>query len=197
MTSFDAPTPPRAPGGSPPVIVVMGVSGCGKSTVATMLAQALGLPYLEADELHPSDNVGRMAAGIPLTDADRQGWLRLLSERIGQARAQGQGLVVACSALKRAYRDVLRQGAADLLLVYLRGSAELLAERMRQRQGHFMPASLLTSQLAALEPPQPDEAVVTVDIAQSAQTMVHTVLAVLGDAARDPTRPDAGTRRPP
>jgi len=175
-------TPSRTPGGSPPVIVVMGVSGCGKSTVASMLAQALGLAYLEADELHASDNIARMAAGIPLTDADRQGWLQLLSERIGQARARGQGLVVACSALKRAYRDILRQGASDLLLVYLHGSARLLAERMQQRQGHYMPPSLLGSQLAALEPPQPDESSVTVDVAQSPEAMLQAVLAAAAGA---------------
>ena len=165
--------------GVAPVIVVMGVSGCGKSTVAAAIGQALGLPFLEGDKLHSAANVARMASGTPLTDADRAGWLELLAQRIARSRADGAGLVLACSALKRAYRDVLRRGASDLVLVYLRGAPALLAERTAARSGHYMPASLLGSQLATLEPPQLDEIAVDADIAQPVQIQVAAILAAL------------------
>jgi gluconokinase len=151
-------------------IVVMGVSGCGKSTVGEGLAQALGLPFVEGDVLHPPRNVALMAAGTPLTDGDRQGWLEAVADRLAQA--QEGGLVVSCSALKRCYRDLLRASAPDLLLVYLTGEPGLLASRMHARTGHYMPPMLLQSQLDTLEPPQPDERVLTADIADPPAVLV-------------------------
>ena len=139
------------------VHVVMGVSGCGKSTVGRLLAQARGATFLDGDDFHPPENVARMAAGMALTDADRQGWLIALSARLAQASAAGEGVVLSCSALKRRYRDMLRQGAPDLRLVYLHGSRELLAARMAARSDHYMPASLLDSQLATLGAAAADE----------------------------------------
>ena len=141
-------------------VVVMGVSGSGKTTVGAALADALGLRFVDGDALHPAANVAKMAAGIPLDDADRAPWL----DAVGAVLAAGP-VVVACSALKRAYRDRLRAAAPDLELVFLDGSRELLASRMASRPGHFMPASLLDSQLATLEPPTVDEHSVTVDVA--------------------------------
>lgn len=141
-----------------PRVVVMGVSGCGKSTLGRALAARLGVHYVEGDELHPPENVARMAAGTPLTDADRQGWLEKIAAEVAAAAARGEGLVVTCSALKRRYRDLLRGGDAALRFVFLHGPQSLLAERMAARQGHYMPPSLLQSQLEALEPPQADEA---------------------------------------
>lgn len=165
----------------------MGVSGSGKSTVGVLLAQALGAEFLEGDTLHSAQNVARMAAGVALTDQDRQEWLALLTERIAAARAGGRGLVVACSALKRAYRDTLRRGAPDLLFVHLTGAPELLARRTRQRTGHYMPASLLPSQLQTLEPPDRDERALTVDVRASPQAIVKSILARLAE----PSAPSA------
>lgn len=145
-------------------VVVMGVSGCGKSTVGRELARVLGMPYLEGDEFHPPQNIARMAAGVALTDEDRQGWLRTLAEQLGTARHGG--VVLSCSALKRAYRDLLRAQVPELRFVHLTGSPELLAERVATRDHPYMPASLLHSQLAALEPPGADERALTLDIAR-------------------------------
>jgi carbohydrate kinase (thermoresistant glucokinase family) len=155
-------------------VVVMGVSACGKSTVGRLLAEARAMEYLDGDDFHPPQNVARMAAGQALSDDDRQGWLLALSERL--ARAQGKGVVLSCSALKRAYRDVLRRGAPHLLLVYLHGSRALLAERIAARTGHYMPASLLDSQLATLQPPQADEAALSFDVIDSPQQIVAAIL---------------------
>ncbi len=153
--------PPRRADASAAVpiarVVVMGVSGCGKTTVGRALAASVGWRYLEGDELHPPENVALMAAGTPLTDANRQGWLEKIAAMLANATQSGEGLVVTCSALKRRYRDLLRGGDAQLRLVFLHGPRELLAERMAARQGHYMPPSLLLSQLEALEPPQADE----------------------------------------
>ena len=156
--------------------VVMGVSACGKSTVGRLLAQARGATYLDGDDFHPAENVARMAAGQALTDVDRQGWLAALSTRLAQARATGEGVVLSCSALKRRYRDRLRQGAPDLVLVFLHGSRELLAARIAARTEHYMPASLLDSQLATLEPPQPDEAALAFDVVQTPQQIVDGIV---------------------
>jgi carbohydrate kinase (thermoresistant glucokinase family) len=144
-----------------PRIVVMGVCGCGKTTVGEALAAELRLPYVEGDLLHSPQSVARMAAGVPLTDTDRQGWLREIGQQLAQAR---NGVVVTCSALKRSYRDVLRRAAPDLRLVYLRGAPSLLAARLAARQGHYMPAALLQSQLDILEPPAPDEHAIEVEV---------------------------------
>jgi gluconokinase len=154
----------------------MGVSGAGKSTIGAAFADALGVDYVEGDKYHPPENVQLMAAGIPLTDADRAGWLRSLALRIGAAKQTGKGLVVACSALKRAYRDILRAEAADVRFVLLRGSKELLVERLANRSGHFMPATLLDSQLATLEEPGADEHAWVCDIRQRPQAIVEDLV---------------------
>jgi gluconokinase len=153
--------------------VVMGVSGSGKSLIGARLAQELYVEFVEGDDLHPPDNVRRIAAGIPLTDDNRRGWLMAIAARLRDAKRAGIGLVVSCSGLKRIYRDLLRSvGSADVRFVYLAGSRELLAERMAQRRGHFMPTSLLESQLAILEEPSPDEHAWVCDIRDTPEIIV-------------------------
>jgi gluconokinase len=168
----------------PAIYLLMGVSGCGKSSVGHRLAAALNVPYVEADEFHPPENVARMAAGTPLTDADRQGWLLALRDRLAHSLAQGRGAVLGCSALKRSYRDILRTGAPQLRLVHLHGSRALLAARLAARRDHYMPASLLDSQLATLQVPEPDEDALRVDISQDVDTIVTIILAT-GTPAHD------------
>lgn len=154
----------------------MGVAGAGKSTVGTLLANALGVSYLEGDDLHPAENVRRMAQGIPLTDADRRGWLVAIAERITQARGNGTSLVLACSALKRAYRDLLRDADPDLQLVFLTGDPPLLARRLSQRGGHFFPPSLLETQLATLEIPAPEERAWTFDVRDTPEAIAGRIV---------------------
>ncbi len=160
-------------------LVVMGVSGVGKSSIGRALALALGLEFVEGDELHPPRNVALMAAGTPLTDADRAGWLGAVAACLGQAQAGGRGLVVSCSALKRSYRDRLRAACPGLRLVYLHGSADLLRLRLQSRSDHYMPVSLLDSQLATLEPPDPDESALALDIAPPTPQVLAAALAQL------------------
>jgi gluconokinase len=153
--------------------VMMGVSGSGKSTIGAQLARDLGVEFVEGDDLHPPDNVKHMAAGIPLTDDDRHGWLTAIAARLREAKRAGIGLVVTCSALKRSYRDLLRTaGEADVRFVYLAGSRAVLAARMANRRGHFMPPSLLDSQLAILEEPSADERAWVCDIRETPDTIV-------------------------
>ena len=183
-TSFaeggDAVIPPPPPPHPPPVVVVvMGVSGCGKSTLGAQLAAALGVPFIEGDGLHPPHNVALMAAGTPLTDADRADWLLSIAARLGQAHAAGQGLVVSCSALKRRYREQLRAACPGLRLVHLHGSADQLRRRLQGRTGHYMPASLLDSQLSALQPPGADENALVFNIALSVDQITASALAQL------------------
>jgi gluconokinase len=157
--------------------VVMGVTGSGKSTVGAQLARALNVPCIDGDDLHPPQNVERMAAGIPLSDEDRRPWLLAIASRLRAAHQAGHGLVVACSALKRSYRDLLRSmGAADTRFVYLLGARSLLADRMRQRRGHFMPPAMLDSQLATLEEPAADEQAWKYDIRETPETIVAHLL---------------------
>ncbi|MEO6409834.1 MAG: gluconokinase [Burkholderiaceae bacterium] len=151
-----------------PKVVVMGVSGCGKSSVGERLASALELRFVEGDSLHPPANVERMAQGIALTDADRAGWLDAVAGVLGA----GDGVVVSCSALKHRYRDRLRIAAPALRFVHLHGPRALLEQRLGARSGHYMPASLLQSQFDALEPPGPDEAAIALDVAQAIETLV-------------------------
>jgi gluconokinase len=165
----------RAPRG--PLVVVMGVSGSGKSTVGELLAERLDVPYAEADSFHPPANIRKMAAGTPLDDEDRRPWLdaiaRWLSERAGQ------GGVVSCSALRRRYRDRLRDSGAPLFFLHLDGSEELIAGRLKERKGHFMPRSLLRSQFATLEPLEPDEQGAAVPIGGTPAEVTERALAVL------------------
>ena len=156
--------------------VIMGVSGCGKSSFGQAFAQALPLPYAEGDDDHSAENIIKMAAGTALTDADRHHWLRLLQERIAEAKENGRGLVLSCSALKRAYRDLLRQADTDLRFIHLHGDPKVIAARMQVRQHHFMPPTLLVSQLATLEPLADDEAGMTLDISQPMQQLVELAL---------------------
>jgi carbohydrate kinase (thermoresistant glucokinase family) len=154
-------------------IVVMGVCGCGKSSVGQGIAAALGLPFTDGDDLHPPANVAKMASGQPLTDADRWPWLT----RVGETLAPGG--VVACSALKRAYRDHIRAAASDTIFVYLHGDRALLAERLAARPNHFMPPALLDSQLATLEPPFGEPRCITVDIAGPKDQVIAAALKAL------------------
>jgi gluconokinase len=168
-------------------VVVMGVSGCGKSTVGVLVADRLGVPFLDADSLHPPANLAKMAAGVPLDDEDRWPWLRLVGAALA---ASGDGTVVACSALRRPYRDLLRGFAPDMRLVHLHGTRDELAARMSERHDHFMPVALLETQLAALEPLGADETAIEVDCALDLAKLVDT--AVAGVLAGQP----AGCSRP-
>lgn len=156
----------------PPIVVVMGVAGCGKSSVGQGLAAALGCPFIEGDQHHPAANIARMSAGIPLTDADREGWLAVLAGFIADADRAGRALVVACSALKRRYRDRLRGDGDRVVFLHLRGDKALIAARMSARTAHFMPTALLDSQFADLEPPEADETAMSYGIALSAGEIV-------------------------
>ncbi len=156
--------------------VVMGVSGSGKSVVGQRLADELGVPFLEGDRFHCAANVAKMAAGTALTDADREDWLLALQAEIRAARAAGHGVVLSCSALKRRYRDVLRAGDPELKFAHLRGEPALISARMQGRSGHYMPVSLLDSQLAALEALQADEAGIELDIRQPPEQLIAHIL---------------------
>ena len=156
--------------------VVMGVSGSGKTTIGSAFARHLGVEFVEGDDYHPAENVRLMAAGTPLTDANRAGWLDALAARLREARDNGAGLVMSCSALKRKYRDILRRGAPDLRFVFLRGSRDLIASRMAMRQGHYMPASLLESQLSTLEEPSHDEGAWAYDVSQTPEQIVDSLV---------------------
>jgi carbohydrate kinase (thermoresistant glucokinase family) len=161
----------------PVIAVVMGVSGSGKTTVAVLLAAALGCQFQEGDDLHPAANVEKMSGGTPLTDADRLPWLRKIAEEIDGWRARGESGVLTCSALKRSYRDIIIDGRSDVTLVYLKGSYDLIRRRMAARHEHFMPVALLDSQFATLQEPTPDERPIIVDVggrpAEIAAEIVH------------------------
>ncbi len=156
--------------------VVMGVSGCGKSEIGARLAERLGYPHVEGDRYHSRHNVEKMAAGIPLNDDDRRDWLRTLGTEIAAAHEESRGLVLSCSALKRSYRDLLRQSDPGLIFIHLTGDRGLIEERMRARPNHFMPVSLLDSQLRDLEPLAGGEAGMELDIRLVPDDIVQRVL---------------------
>jgi len=168
----------------PPLkMVVMGVSGCGKSTIGAALASQLGAEFIDGDDLHPAENIARMRRGEPLTDEDRWPWLT----QVAQALQGGGPRIVGCSALKRVYRDHIRQGAGGpVTFVHLAGARAVIEARMRARTGHFMPPALLDSQFATLEPPGADEGAVTVDIGQPFDAVIAATLAGLQRASGTP-----------
>jgi len=155
---------------------VMGVSGSGKSTIGALLAERLGWPFADADGFHPAANVAKMAAGQPLTDEDRWPWLDAIAAQIGASRTAAQPVVVACSALRRAYRERLRAGHSDLIFLHLAGAPEVIATRQAARQGHFMPPSLMASQFATLEDPAAEADAVTVSVSASPHEVVAAAL---------------------
>jgi gluconokinase len=165
---------------SPSVLVVMGVSGSGKTTVAALLAGRLGWDFEDADDLHPAANIAKMHAAIPLTDADRWPWLHAVASWIDGNRGAGRHGVVACSALKRSYRDIIIGGRPDVRLVYLQGDRQLITARLACRHGHFMPAGLLASQFAALEEPTADERPIVVSIDRRPKEIVDDLLLIIG-----------------
>ncbi|GAA1166331.1 gluconokinase [Ornithinimicrobium humiphilum] len=166
------------PPGAPVHLVVMGVSGCGKSTVAQALRQRLGWELAEGDDFHPQANIDKMASGRPLMDEDRWPWLRILAGWTSERDERGESTILSCSALRRSYRDLLREGGAGTFFVHLHGDKGILLERMEERE-HFMPPSLLESQLDTLEMLEPDEPGVLVDIANPPERAARLVLAQL------------------
>ena len=154
----------------------MGVSGSGKSTIADRLAARLDWRFEDGDGFHPPGNVAKMSAGQPLTDDDRRPWLQAIADEIDRVSRQGERLVVACSALKRSYRDILSHGRKDIRFVFLNGSYELIAGRLAARKGHFMPPGLLASQFKTLEPPDTSEHPVTVSIDAPVETIVDDII---------------------
>jgi carbohydrate kinase (thermoresistant glucokinase family) len=173
--SAHAPRPSSTPS-RPVIVVLMGVSGSGKSTVAALLAAALGCRFQEGDNLHPRENVEKMRSGTPLSDADRLPWLRKIAEEIDSWRARGECGVLTCSALKRSYRDIIIADRHDVVLVYLKGSRDLIHQRMAARHEHFMPIALLDSQFATLEEPTPDEHPIIVDVGGKPAEIAHEIV---------------------
>ena len=171
---------PKAPSNNVSAIVVMGVSGSGKSTIASMLAQRLHWVYEDADWFHPKSNIEKMHHGEPLNDEDRWPWLRAIAEWIDATRSAGGHGVVACSALKRAYRDILIGTRRDVRLVFLKGDRDLIARRIAARADHFMPSTLLESQFAALQEPQADERPIVVTIVPHPREIVEAIVSELG-----------------
>ena len=178
---------------NPVIAVVMGVSGSGKSTVAALLAAALGCQFQEGDDLHPRENVEKMRGGTPLTDADRMPWLRKIAAEIDGWRARGECGVLTCSALKRSYRDIIIGDRRDVILVYLKGSPDLIHQRMAARHGHYMPVALLDSQFATLEEPTPDERPITLDVGGKPTELAHEIVSQIEDRQHttDGTAPPA------
>jgi carbohydrate kinase (thermoresistant glucokinase family) len=158
------------------ILVLMGVSGCGKSTIAAQLAEMLGWPMEEGDRLHPAANIEKMRRGLPLNDEDRQPWLRAIAATIDGWRRIGSAGIITCSALKRIYRDQLTRGRPEVWFIFLQGDKDLIRARLAGRSGHFMPPDLLDSQFADLEKPASDERVITVDIARDPVSIAKSVI---------------------
>jgi gluconokinase len=167
------------------IVVVMGVSGCGKTSVGRALAQEFGATFIEGDDLHPVGNKQKMAAGTPLDDADRWPWLDRIVEATREVEGGGRVAVVACSALKRIYRDRLRLAGPDVRFLFLKGSRALIAERMDARRDHFMPPGLLDSQLATLEPPGAEETAYALDVALPVERIVDSAINALQSTSRN------------
>lgn len=172
--------------GVAPLVVVMGVAGCGKSTVGKVLARSLKAEFLEGDDLHPPGNIERMASGIALTDNDRRAWLLEIAQQLADAHASRHALVVSCSALKHGYRDILRTAASRLAFVHLHAGRELLEARLAARSDHFMPSSLLESQLQTLELPIADEHAITLDAALPPAEIAARAAAWLAQPVAEP-----------
>lgn len=181
--------PPPAPIS---VLVVMGVSGSGKTTIAALLAGSLHWELVDGDDFHPASNVAKMHGGTPLTDEDRAPWLASIATWIDATRAAGAHGVVACSALRKRYRDVLAGGRPDVRIVYLKGSRALIGERQAARKNHFMPASLIDSQFATLEEPGPEENPITVSVEPEPMEVVRAVVAAVRQAAPAPAATPTG-----
>ncbi len=164
----------------PVVLVVMGVSGCGKSTVAALLAGRLGWAFEEGDALHPQTNIDKMAAGHPLTDEDRYPWLEKVAEWVDQRLAHGENGVITCSALKRTYRSIINRRGSGVVFVFLSGSPETISARLAERHGHFMPASMLASQFADLEEPSQDEPGIRIDVGPAPGAIAQQIMDKFG-----------------
>jgi len=162
------------------ILVVMGVSGCGKSSAGQAIASSLSWAFIEGDDLHPPENRSKMSAGVPLDDADRWPWLDSIAMNAGASECGGRSVVVACSALKQVYRDRLARAGGDVRFVHLTGDPFIIAQRMRARRNHFMPSGLLQSQLATLEPPPPGERVCVIDLALSVEEIAARAVRWIG-----------------
>ena len=184
-----APTP-----GKPVIAVVMGVSGSGKTLIGEALAASLGGRFVEGDEFHPEANIRRMAGGLPLRDEDRWGWLDAIAAEIARADSAGATLVIACSALKRVYRDRLRSASDRILFVYLNLERDIAAARVAARRGHFMPSSLVDSQFADLEPPSPDEHALYLDATADPKRLVDQAVAVARSTVQTAATPSSSGR---
>jgi gluconokinase len=172
-------------GENPCALIVMGVSGSGKSTIADGLAKRLSWTFEDGDRFHPASNVAKMSAGHPLTDEDRWPWLQAIADEIDRVCKSGGHVVIACSALKRTYRDVLVHRRDDVRIVYLKGTQLLIADRLARRKGHFMPPGLLESQFKTLEPPAADENPITVSIDAPVETIVEDIVRQLKPGSAD------------
>ena len=161
------------------VIMLMGVAGSGKSTIGGLLSERLGWPFRDADSFHPRANVEKMKSGTPLTDEDRRPWLEAIAAYMDERLGQGQSAIVSCSALRRAYREVLTRGRPGVMLVHLAGSKELIGSRLSARRGHFMPPALLDSQFATLEAPAPEEGVLTMAVDEPPERIAERIVAAL------------------
>jgi gluconokinase len=173
---------------APSALIVMGVSGSGKSTIAAGLAERLGWTFEDGDRFHPKSNIAKMSAGHPLTDEDRWPWLQAIADEIDRVCKAGGRIVIACSALKRAYRDILVHGRDDVRIVFLNGNQALIADRLARRKGHFMPPGLLDSQFKTLEPPQADERPITVSIDASVEIIIDNIVVQVATQSTEQVR---------